>query len=103
MNRAVFSGFGSGTSGTAFVAASTVFVMVGTAEGPGAAPPVVSIAPDDFSPCRARPDRLRQGPRDVRGWRRHPDGRLRPDLRLRRDPADPHPRQGEGPDADVGV
>ena len=42
--------------------------------------------------------------REIYEWRGRPaDGRLRPDLRLRRGHADADPRQGQGADPDVGV
>ena len=46
---------------------------------------------------------LGQGARGLRGRRRADHGRFGPDLGLRRDPADPDPRQGEGPQQDVAL
>ena len=46
---------------------------------------------------------LREGPRDLRVGRRPADGRLRPDLDLRRGDADADPRQGQGAEPDVGL
>src|SRR6476646_8734756 len=65
---------------------------------------VVSIAPrGSDSAHRPHTPLQRQGPRDVRGGRRPADGRVRSDLRVRRDNADAHTRQGAGADPDVTV
>ena len=88
--------------------------MAPTIPGRGIAAPPETRAPsrpagslasrrDARRPRRPPPPLLGQGARDVRGRGRPADGRLRPDLGLRRGPADPDPRQGPGADADVGV
>ena len=46
---------------------------------------------------------LGEGPRDLRVGGRPADGRLGPDLDLRRGDADADPRQGQGAEPDVGV
>ena len=52
---------------------------------------------------RAQAPLLRQGARDLRVGRRPADGRLRPDLDLRRGDADADHRQGQGAEPDVGL
>ena len=56
-------------------------------------------------PRRRRPEAplLRQGARDLRVGGRPADGRLGPDLDLRRGDADADPRQGEGAEPDLGI
>ena len=65
---------------------------------------IVSIGPaDGRSALRPQAPLQRQGPRDVRDRRRPADGRLGSHLRLRRGDGRPDPRQGAGPDPDVGL
>ena len=64
---------------------------------------LASAQPDGRSALRPQAPLQRQGPRDVRDRRRPADGRLGSDLRLRRRDGRPDPRQGPGPDPDVGL
>ena len=59
----------------------------------------------DLMPAARRSEAplLREGPRDLRVGGRPADGRLRPDLDLRRGDADADPRQGQGAEPDVGI